>query len=63
MLFRSVKQGRTLTTGVVHVEGAEPPPVQVLVDAVHGWRPGAAGQVVRRPDEQGKQVYWVNVLP
>jgi hypothetical protein len=58
-----IKRGRTLTTGILHVEGVDAPSPQTLVDAVNDWRAGAVGQVVRRPDESGRQVYWVNVLP
>lgn len=54
------KEGRTMTTAVLHVSGAEEPPVEALVAAVTG-NSGGAGQAVRRPDENGKQVYWLNV--
>lgn len=57
-----LKQGRTLTTAIVHVEGAAEPPLEVLLLAAANWTRLVPGQAVRRPDESGKQVYWVNIL-
>lgn len=57
-----LKQGRSLTTAVLHVEGDLEPPVAALFLAVGNWERAAGGQVVRRPDENGKQVYWLNAV-
>lgn len=58
-----VKMGRTLRTAILHVEGTDDPPFEALILAANEWRGVAPGQVARRPDEAGKQVYWVNVAP
>ena len=57
-----LKQGRSLTTAILHVSGTEPPPPEALCAAAAGWRSDPAGQIVRRPDENGKQVWWVNIV-
>lgn len=56
------KIGRTLTTAIVHVTGAEEPPLEILLAAAGEWKTLPLGQAVRRPDEAGRQVYWVNVV-
>ena len=56
------KRGRTLTTGVLHVDGNEPIPSEALFLALANWQGNPVGQIVRRPDENGKQVYWVNIF-
>lgn len=56
------KVGRTLTTAILHVAGDEPPPPEALLLATGNWEMITPGQIARRPDEWGKQVYWVNVL-
>lgn len=56
------KKGKTLLTTILHVDGPDEPPPAVILLAGNNWQPGAQGQFVRRPDENGKQVYWVNVL-
>lgn len=56
------KQGRTLTTCILHTPLDEEPPVEALCLAATGWTMAAPGQIVRRPDEAGKRVYWVSVF-
>ena len=46
--------------GILHVIGPDQPPVEALFWAVGDWKSASGGQVVRRPDEDGKQVYWLN---
>jgi hypothetical protein len=56
-----LKKGRTLTAAILRVSGNEAPPNEALVSAAAEWRGAPAGQIVRRPDEDGSQIYWVNV--
>lgn len=56
------KQGRSLTTAIIHVSGPAAPPDVVLFLAAGHWQQITPGQLIRRPDEDGKQVYWVNIL-
>lgn len=56
------KQGRMLTTVILHVRGSEVPPIEALMAAAGDGSSVPAGQVVRRPDEEGRQVYWVNAV-
>lgn len=55
------KRGRSLMTSILHVEGEEEPPAAILMLAASNWEAGYGGQFVRRPDEEGKKVYWVNI--
>lgn len=57
-----LKTGRSLTTAILHVEGDVEPPVEALFLTVGNWKLAAGGQVVRRPSEGGKQVYWLNAV-
>lgn len=57
-----LKRGRSLTTAILHVQGNVEPPVAALFLAVADWQRAAGGQVVRRPDENGKMVYWLNAV-
>lgn len=57
-----LKIGKTLKTAILHIEGADQPPEWALFSAANEWQGPAPGQITRRPDEAGKQVYWVNVL-
>lgn len=56
------KEGRTLTTVIVHVSGDIEPPLDILLRAAGNWSQLPLGQAVRRPDENGRQVYWVNAV-
>lgn len=55
-----LKKGRSLTTAILHVEGNVAPPLEALFLAVGDWKFATGGQVVRRPDENGKMVFWLN---
>ncbi len=57
-----IKRGRSLVTAILHVDGIDTPPAEALCAAVADWKSAPAGQIVRRPDESGRQVYWINVV-
>ena len=57
-----LKRGRSLNTAILHVAGDIEPPLEALFLAVGEWKTASAGQVVRRPNEGGMQVYWLNAV-